>query len=318
MVEKNDSMWLIFFFFFFFFYVTYFLKHYYCLFWFLHGTCTLNARKKDKNASWCYCHQQAVRAKKGLPWLPSPFWSPGSILAFFRDRCWQAAFKKPGWKSLRVTLHAGLLFQRARNTSLLRIRASTGSGPNSLGFWINKDCPISPLCDLSTCVALGQKTQVPGIAPSYLACEKPWVSVPGPGQGQEGARGISSLELCELLRSSLHKMIQRRPLRSDSLSSIAALLPFGWVAMRISLYFCKPQFLHPCVVCCCYIWLFCDSKNCSLPGSFVHGILQAEILELVVIRFSRGSSQSRKEPKSPALQADSLLSEPPEQVTLLF
>ena len=33
--------------------------------------------------------------------------------------------------------------------------------------------------------------------------------------------------------------------------------------------------------------------NCSLPGSSVHGILQARILEWVVIFFSRGSSQPR-------------------------
>ena len=31
--------------------------------------------------------------------------------------------------------------------------------------------------------------------------------------------------------------------------------------------------------------------DCSLPGSSVHGILQARILELVAIRFSKGSSQ---------------------------
>ena len=36
-----------------------------------------------------------------------------------------------------------------------------------------------------------------------------------------------------------------------------------------------------------------DSANCSLPGSTVHGILQARILERVAISFSRGSSQSR-------------------------
>ena len=30
--------------------------------------------------------------------------------------------------------------------------------------------------------------------------------------------------------------------------------------------------------------------NCSLPGSSVHGILQARILEWVAIAFSRGSS----------------------------
>ena len=33
--------------------------------------------------------------------------------------------------------------------------------------------------------------------------------------------------------------------------------------------------------------------NCSLPGSPVHGILQARILEWVAIPFSRGSSQGR-------------------------
>lgn len=77
---------------------------------------------------------------------------------------------------------------------VLRLAASTGSGPNSLGFWINKVCPISPLCDLSMCVALGPKSQAPGTAPSYLACEKkPWVFMPGPGQGWECARGVSSL-----------------------------------------------------------------------------------------------------------------------------
>ena len=48
----------------------------------------------------------------------------------------------------------------------------------------------------------------------------------------------------------------------------------------------------------------------SLPGSFVHGILQARILEWVAIPFSRASSQSRDRQGSPTLQADSLASEP--------
>ena len=34
----------------------------------------------------------------------------------------------------------------------------------------------------------------------------------------------------------------------------------------------------------------CNPMNCSLPGSSVHGILQARILEQVAISFSRGSS----------------------------
>ena len=41
------------------------------------------------------------------------------------------------------------------------------------------------------------------------------------------------------------------------------------------------------------VWLFCDSMDCSLPGSTVHGILQARIQEWVAIPFSRGSSWPR-------------------------
>ena len=37
----------------------------------------------------------------------------------------------------------------------------------------------------------------------------------------------------------------------------------------------------------------CDPVDCSLPGSSVHGILQAWILEWVAISFSRGSSRPR-------------------------
>ena len=37
----------------------------------------------------------------------------------------------------------------------------------------------------------------------------------------------------------------------------------------------------------------CDPMDCSLPGSSVHGILQARILEQITISFSRGSSQPR-------------------------
>ena len=37
----------------------------------------------------------------------------------------------------------------------------------------------------------------------------------------------------------------------------------------------------------------CDPVDCSPPGSSIHGILQARILEWVAISFSRGSSQPR-------------------------
>ena len=37
----------------------------------------------------------------------------------------------------------------------------------------------------------------------------------------------------------------------------------------------------------------CGPVDCSLPGSAVHGIFQARVLEWVIISFSRGSSQLR-------------------------
>ena len=37
----------------------------------------------------------------------------------------------------------------------------------------------------------------------------------------------------------------------------------------------------------------CDSMDCSLPGSSVHGVLQARILQWVAVPSSRGSSRSR-------------------------
>ena len=53
--------------------------------------------------------------------------------------------------------------------------------------------------------------------------------------------------------------------------------------------------------------LFCNSMDCILPGSSVHGISQARILERVAISFSRGSSQTRDRTGSLLYwQADSL------------
>ena len=41
-----------------------------------------------------------------------------------------------------------------------------------------------------------------------------------------------------------------------------------------------------------HVWLSV-TQNCSLPGSSVHGIFQARVLEWIAISFSRGSSQPR-------------------------
>ena len=50
--------------------------------------------------------------------------------------------------------------------------------------------------------------------------------------------------------------------------------------------------------------------NYSPPGSSVHEVLQAKILEWVAAAFSGDLSDPGIKPRSPTLQADSLLSEP--------
>ena len=54
-----------------------------------------------------------------------------------------------------------------------------------------------------------------------------------------------------------------------------------------------------------------NPMDCSPPGSSVHGISQAGILEWIAISSSRGSSQPRDQTQSPALQADCSPSEAP-------
>ena len=67
--------------------------------------------------------------------------------------------------------------------------------------------------------------------------------------------------------------------------------------------------------CVCSVALLCptlcDTMDCSLPGSSVHGIFQARIMEWVGISYSRDLPNPGIEPRSPALQADSLPAQPP-------
>ena len=54
----------------------------------------------------------------------------------------------------------------------------------------------------------------------------------------------------------------------------------------------------------------CHPIDYSPPGSSIHELLQARKQEWVAITFSRGSYHSGIKPSSPALQADSLPSDP--------
>ena len=54
-----------------------------------------------------------------------------------------------------------------------------------------------------------------------------------------------------------------------------------------------------------------NPMDCSLPGSSVHGILQARILQWVAIPSPKDLPNPGIQPGFPALQVDSLLFEPP-------
>jgi len=51
--------------------------------------------------------------------------------------------------------------------------------------------------------------------------------------------------------------------------------------------------------------------DCSSPGSSVHGISQARILEWVAISFSRGSSQPRDQTHISCIAGEFFTAEPP-------
>ena len=51
----------------------------------------------------------------------------------------------------------------------------------------------------------------------------------------------------------------------------------------------KGPFFYKVWLCACSVVSICDPMDCSPPGSSVHGILQARILEWVVISSSRAS-----------------------------
>ena len=82
--------------------------------------------------------------------------------------------------------------------------------------------------------------------------------------------------------------------------------PSGWYGRSPDI-FLKDVFV-------CLVVQFCptlsDFMDCSPPGSFIHGILQARILEWVAMPFSRGSSRPRDWTQVSCIAGNSLISEP--------
>ena len=95
-----------------------------------------------------------------------------------------------------------------------------------------------------------------------------------------------------------HRRPQALQLRSSAAKQVEDLkrhFPKGWPAVRLKAHTIVNQLLVVAVVVqlLSHAQVFCDPTDCSPPGSSVHGISQARILEWVAISFSRGSSQAR-------------------------
>ena len=62
-----------------------------------------------------------------------------------------------------------------------------------------------------------------------------------------------------------------------------------------ALFLFLPSIISPGLLLFSQVWRFHNPIDCSLPGSSVHGISQARILEWIAISFSRGSSWPRNQ-----------------------
>ena len=74
------------------------------------------------------------------------------------------------------------------------------------------------------------------------------------------------------------------------------MVTYAWLKLRVCV--CVHARARVCAWACVHSAAqscpaLCDPMDCNLPGSSVHGIFQARILEWVTISFSRGSSQPK-------------------------
>ena len=107
-----------------------------------------------------------------------------------------------------------------------------------------------------------------------------------------------------LIKISIHQSISIRNIHSEDMKNIAkSSWPYN-MNICFQIHVCMhAKLLQSCLT-------LCDPLDGSLPGSSVHGILWARILKWVVMTISEDLSNPGIKLGSPALQADSLPSEP--------
>ena len=132
------------------------------------------------------------------------------------------------------------------------------------------------------------------------------ITLPTKSVQSKGKVTRSCLALCNPMGHTVHGILQARilewvtvpfsrgssqPRDQTQISHIAGRFLTSW-ATREALNKSSLNFLMLCLVIQSCPTL-CDPMDCSLPGSSVHGVLQARILEWVAMPSSRGSSQPK-------------------------
>ena len=145
---------------------------------------------------------------------------------------------------------------------------------------------------------------------SVLAWRTPWTEEPGALQPvglQRLGRNWLSTSTVDWMRTA-HLTPWRGPVPA------AVQLLFLFSLRSIHTFFSAFSLWFPSL-CLCLVTqscpTLCNPMDSSPPGSSVHGILQAKILEWVAFLFSRGSSQPRDRTQVSRIAGDSLSSEPP-------
>ena len=111
---------------------------------------------------------------------------------------------------------------------------------------------------------------------------------------------LCRLQLCDI------RLLELVPQLADVLVFCSDFFPLCFILDTFCCYIFKFTNLLSCDICgCCLVaklcLTLCDPRDCSLPGSSVHGISQARILEWVAISFSRYLPEPGIEPVSFAL-----------------
>ena len=84
-----------------------------------------------------------------------------------------------------------------------------------------------------------------------------------------------------------------------------------WPVLHFIAFFLKRLLVVVVALVAQWCLILCDPMDCSPPGSSVHGIIKTRLLEWVAFSSPRDLSNPGIKPGSPALQADSLLSNLP-------